>query len=329
MQSFADIEQLLNGYRQSRTLLTAVELDIFTAIGPAPATATAVASRLQTDPRATAALLDALASLGLLLKKRGAYQNASEAKRFLDTASPECRRAGLLHAVNRWETWGTLTEAVRRGRCILPPGMEASTPEWSQAFIDAMHTRAQAKVPEVLAAVPPRSVHRILDIGGGSGALSIAYTKANPKLHAVLLDLTQVLPFAKAYLRAAGMEKRVTLRAGDLHRSRLGTGFDLVILSAICHLFGPAENKALLRRAHRTLCPGGRILIRETILDADRAGPPAAALFNLQMLTATRHGAAYTEQELRGWLHEAGFEKIRRSPRTGSLLIAKNTPDKP
>jgi cyclopropane fatty-acyl-phospholipid synthase-like methyltransferase len=109
-----------------------------------------------------------------------------------------------------------------------------------------------------------------------------------------------------------------------LRTDEFGGGYDLVLISAICHMLGVKENRDLLARVHRALAPGGRVAIQDFLLRPDKAGPRAGALFSLNMLVNTRGGASYSEEEYTAWLREAGFGEVRRVPLAGpaGVLIA-------
>ncbi|MCX7602594.1 MAG: methyltransferase, partial [Bryobacteraceae bacterium] len=132
-------------------------------------------------------------------------------------------------------------------------------------------------------------------------------------------DLEPVIRIAERHIRAEGLQGRIVTRAGDLTRDEFGSGYDLILLSAICHMLGPEENLGLFRRCFRALAPGGRLLIRDFILEPDRISPPHAALFAVNMLIGTRSGSTYTEEEYASWLKEAGFAAVRRE---GAELIS-------
>jgi len=153
---------------------------------------------------------------------------------------------------------------------------------------------------------------KMLDVGGGSGAYSIAFAQASPALRAEILDVGDVVPIARRHIAEAGLEDRVTVREGDLGSSDFGTGFDLVLISAICHMLSEDENRALVAKTHAALGAGGRMVISDFILDPDRDGPRMAAMFALNMLVGTRHGNTYTEAEYAAWMRDAGFSGIRR-----------------
>jgi predicted O-methyltransferase YrrM len=229
----------------------------------------------------------------------------------------------MMHAVYLWDRWSALSECVRQGR---PPdlGRRQRSPQQTEAFIAAMHANAAERAPALVRAVGAAQVRRMLDVGGGSGAYAIAFAKANPELQAVVLDRAEVLPIARRHIRAAGLSNRIRTQAGDLRRDELGEGFDLVLLSAICHMLSPEQNQDLLRRCWRALVSGGRVVIRDFVLDRSKTRPPRAALFSLNMLVNTDGGASYSREEYREWLKAAGFRGIRHialaDPGSGLML---------
>lgn len=304
-----ELLERINAFRESRLLLTAIELDVFTAVGEGT-TADRLAAGLATDPRATQMLLDALVAVGMLTKREGVYGNTPEAARWLSDASPHSARAALMHVANLWPSWSLLTECVRKGTSA-HAGRRSSRAE-TEAFIAMMHYNAQARAAMVVEAVGVEGLRRMLDLGGGSGAYAIAFAQAAPGLQADVLDLPRVLRIARRYIEAAGLTGRVRTIVGDLGQDSYGRGYDLVFISAICHMLDPKENRVMLRKCFRALAPGGRVVIQDFILDPEKTGPRAAALFSLNMLVRTRAGASYSEPEYRSWLAEAGFSEVTR-----------------
>ncbi len=303
-------EQLLerlNAFRESRVLLTAIELDAFTAVGDG-AGAHEIAARLGTDPRATEMLLDALVATGMLSKRERRYFNLP-ASRWLRRDTPESARDALMHIVNLWNRWSLLTECVRKGTCVRPRRRSRAQIE---AFIAMMDYNARQRAPMVVEAIGLEGVRRVLDLGGGSGAYAIAFAQASPELEVEIMDLAPVLRIARRHIEQAGLGERVRTRVGDLRQPSYGTGYDLVFISAICHMLDPEENRAMLRKAHAALRAGGRVVIQDFILEPDRTAPRHAALFALNMLVNTPGGATYTEAEYRQWLEEAGFHPVNR-----------------
>jgi SAM-dependent methyltransferase len=152
----------------------------------------------------------------------------------------------------------------------------------------------------------------MLDVGGGSAAYSIAFARASATLRAEILDLPTVLPIAQGHVREAGLADRVTTRAGDLRTDDFGSGYDLVLLSSICHMLGPEENRDLVSRAARALAPAGRVVVSDFLLDEDGTAPRQAVLFSINMLVGTPSGRSYRESEYGAWLRAAGLVDVAR-----------------
>jgi SAM-dependent methyltransferase len=309
MQLPEDFNELVRGFMESRAVLTALELNLFTAIGSGT-TASEVAAKTGTDARATEMLLNALVSLELLEKRDNRFFNGSVAAQFLTDTSPDNARTGLMHIANLWNTWSTLTECVRAGTSVASRQTTPRSDDATRAFIAAMDHNASERAPLVVRAVG-NDVRRMLDLGGGSGAYSIAFAKANPEMTAEVFDTSAVLPLTQEYVRKAGLESRISTRCGDLRTDSFGSGYDLIFLSAIAHMFSPDENRSLLRRACDALVPGGKLVLQDFILEPDKTAPKFAAIFSLNMLVNTEGGASYSEAEYTDWLHEAGFTEVR------------------
>ena len=314
-----ELAQSIRGFQESRVILTALELNLFTAIGSG-ATAAQAAAAAGTDARATEMLLNALASLDLVRKDGVVFHNAPVAARFLAAGSPDSARMAMLHTARLWHRWSGLTECVRTGTATPDERGAEST----EAFIAAMHNNARQRAAQLVLAVGA-GANRMLDVGGGSGAYAIAFAKANPQLRAEVFDQPTVLAIAERHIREAGLEERISTRAGDLRTDEFGGGYDLVLISAICHMLGVDENRNLLARVDRALAEGGRVAIQDFLLRADKTGPRAGALFSLNMLVNTRGGASYSEDEYTAWLREAGFGDVRRVPLAGpaGVLVAR------
>ncbi len=314
-----DLNEMARGFMASRVLLTALELDVFTLIGNGTSAAD-VAREIKADPRATEMLLNALVSLKLLQKANGTFQNTVATARYFVAGSPDNHRPALMHTAHLWQTWSTLTEAVKAGTRVTERRSDDHVP----AFIAAMDRNARDRAAQVVKAVGTEGVRRMLDLGGGSGAYSIAFARAVPNLCSDIVDLADVLPLAQSYIENAGLADRISVSAGNMLTAPLGTGYDLVLLSAICHMFSPAQNQQLLRRAYEALASKGRLVVSDFILNPEKTAPRQAALFSLNMLVNTEGGASYSEPEYDAWLRGAGFAEVRRVHMAGpaSLMIA-------
>ena len=316
------LDQMIRAYMPSRCLLTALELDIFTAVGGG-AKAEQIGAKIHANARAVAMLLNALVSLGMLSKSGDNYKNTAESARFFVQGSKDNHRNGLLHLANIWHRWSTLTDAVRRGTHI--PIDRDQTPEWTESFIAAMQRNSKDRAPLVVKALGTNGVRRLLDLGGGSGAYSIAFAKASADVRCDILDVPEVVPLSAEYVSKAGVSGQISLRAGDMLHDDFGSGYDLVMLNAICHMFSEEQNQDIFRRAIKALAPNGRLAVQDFILNADKTGPQQATLFSLNMLVATDSGASYSEPEYTRWMKDAGFTDVSRInlPGPSSLLVGR------
>ena len=314
------LDQMIRGYWPSRCLLTALELDIFTAVGEG-ANAEETGTKVGANARSVAMLLNALVSLGLLTKAGDLYKNTPESARYFVQGSKDNHRDGLLHIANIWHSWSTLTDSVRRGTCI-PRDRDCSA-QSTRNFIDAMQRNAKDRAPLLVKALDTSGVRRILDLGGGSGAYSIAFAKASPDIKCEILDVPEVLPITNEYVGKAGVSGQINLRPGDMLQDDFGFGYDLVMLNAICHIFSEEQNQELFRRAHKALAPQGRLVVQDFILNPEKTGPQQAALFSLNMLVNTEAGASYSEPEYTDWMKAAGFAEVHRInlPGPSALIV--------
>jgi len=320
------INEAVRAFMPARAILTALELDLFTAVANGASSAH-LANRLRSDPRATEMLLNVLVSLNYLEKQKSTYYNTPSSARFFVTGSPDNARPALLHTANLWHTWSTLTDAVNAGTAV---AHRARTAEGVIAFIAAMDRNANERAGAVVKAVTNAhsGFRRMLDLGGGSAAYSIAFVRAHDGLHSEILDLPEVVPLTQEYIRKADLSDRISARAGDMLTAALGENFDLILISAICHMFSVKENRGLIQRAAQALAPGGFLVIQDFVLDAEKTAPSFAALFSLNMLVGTRAGASYSEPEYTTWLAEAYLTNIRhvRLPGPASLMLAQRHP---
>jgi hypothetical protein len=326
----APILDTIYAFRNSRILLTASELDLFTVLEGSRQTSAEVAQVLQTDKRATDRLMDALCAMGYLQKRDGMFSNAPLAARFLVKGKPEYL-AGIMHSVSLWKTWSTLTDAVRAGTAVMVRhDVNDRGEDWLDAFIGAMHARAFRQAPAVVKCVDLKGVHRVLDVGGGSGAFAMAFVRARRDIRAVVFDLPNVVPLTRNYIEAQILSEKIETHAGDYTVDSLGSGYDLAFLSAIIHSNSVEVNKQLFSKVANALNANGQIVVQDHIMDEDRTAPLAGAFFSLNMLVGTKAGDTFTEQEVRGWMKDAGFKNVRRkrSPLGNDLMIGRKDSDR-
>lgn len=317
-----DLMQNIRGFQESRVILTAVELNVFTAVGQGTS-AESVARTLGTNARATEMLMNALVALGLLTKSGVIFHNSPLSQRYFADVSPDFARPGLMHIVHLWKRWSTLTDCVRAGTAVSQQEPAERGEDWTQAFIAAMDRNAAERAPLVVKAIGTQGVKRMLDVGGGSAAYSIAFARASEDLRVDLLDLFSVIPIAQSNIERGGLAERIATRAGDLRSDSLGRGYDLVFVSQICHMLSLEENQSLVDRCWAATAQGGRTVIQDFILEPDKTAPKSAALFALNMLVGTRAGSTYSAEEYKEWMKRSGFPEVKhvRLPGPSSLIM--------
>ncbi len=311
-------------FRESRILLTAYELGIFTLLEGKSKTSQEISEILETDPRATDRLMDALCAMGLLIKKNNKFWNSVTAGEYLVKGKP-AYLSNLMHSVHLWDAWSTLTEAVRHGGSVSSKEIKERGDTWLQAFIAAMHQRAVRQAPATVSLLDLSGVKRVLDVGGGSGAFAMAFARADENITATVFDLPAVVPLTCQYIEAEGLQKKVRTRPGDYMNDPLGNGYDLIFLSAIVHSNSPEQNTELIGKCTAALNSGGSVVVQDFVMDEDRTRPAQGALFSLNMLVGTETGDTYTEGEIRGWMETAGLSGITRqeTPFGVSMIIGR------
>ncbi len=305
------ILKLARQFMESRILLSAAEMNLFTLLDGRPSTAEDLAGRLAADLRGLTILLDALTAMGLLSKQEGIYRCAPDAAPFLTDRSSRSVLPMILHAAHLWERWSSFTPIVKGKGASEAAASSARTADEIRAFIGAMHVVGTALAEKIAAAIQPGSARNLLDVGGASGTYTIAFLQAAPEMEATLFDRPAVIQIARERLAEAGMLDRVRLEAGDFYEEELPGGHDLALLSAIIHQNSTGQNVALFRKVLRALLPGGRMIIRDHVMEPGRTAPRDGAVFAVNMLVNTAGGSTYTFEEIKDGLEEAGFSRVR------------------
>ena len=321
----SQLMEMINGFRISRTILTACELGLFNCLDGEPASSVDVARLLGTNPRATDRLMNALVVIGLLMKSGSLFSNSAFSDRHLVTTSPEYL-GGIPHYINLWNTWNALTPALTAGTSVVLNNTIQDRPsEWQESFIAAMHMRGIPQAKEVAAVLSLPLQGKILDVGGGSGVFSFRFIRESPGLHAVVFDLPAIIPITNRYIREEGLEHFVSTLAGDYLRDDFGNDFELVFMSAIIHINSPEENRQLILRGANALRAGGQLIVLDHIMNEDRTEPAVGAFFALNMLVGTLHGDTYTRSEIESWMEQAGLSDIRLQTTPSGIQLMTGT----
>lgn len=309
------IFQILHGRWAVQVLQSAVELDVFSKMGAGAQDATAVAKALDADTHATEVLLNALCSLGFLLKKDGRYQLNELSQNYLVKSSP-LYIGGFVAHDHVAEFWKNLPETIRTGKPASAVNQQAHAedffPNLAAGIFPLSYSTAHDVVSQLkLNELPAAS--RALDIAAGSGVWSIPLAQQNKNVHVDALDFPAVLKVTKDFAEREGVAGQYSYIEGGWRNCRIESDrYDVIFLGHILHSEGMEESAALLKECYRALRPGGKIVIAEMIGYDDYSGPPSAQLFAVNMLIMTQKGCIFSVKELSDMLTSEGFKNPER-----------------
>jgi len=315
-------------YQDSAVLLAGAELEVFDALHAKPAGAEELSRRLSCGRRGLTTLLDALAARRVIEKGGSTYSLPAGLEAFLTRAGSQSVLSMLQHQANCLRNWAQLARVVKTGRpAERTPSVRGQAGD-QESFIGAMDNISGPMAAQVIRGVQPLRFEHLLDIGGASGTWTIAFLRACPSGRATLFDLPHVIPMAQRRLAHAGLGDRVALVPGDFMVDPLPPGADLAWVSAIVHQNSREQNGMLFQKVFQALVPGGRIAIRDVVMEPDRTKPVAGALFAINMLVATEGGGTFTFEELREDLESAGFRDpaVLRPDQGMSAIVAGTKP---
>ncbi|HEY2432821.1 MAG TPA: methyltransferase [Vicinamibacterales bacterium] len=316
----------------AKTLLSAVEIGVFTELAGGPAAFEALRARLGLHPRSARDFLDTLVALGLLQREGDRYANAPETDFFLDKRKPSYV-GGILEMANHrlYPFWGHLTEAIRSGlpqnevRSGGPAMFETlySDPARLKEFLAAMSGISRGANMAIARALPWSGYRTFVDVGTAQGDLATQVARANPHLRGMGFDLPQVGPIFEEYVKAAGVADRLSFVPGSFFDNPLPEA-DVVMMGHILHDWDLPTKKMLIAKAYQALPAGGSLVVYEAIIDDDRSKNAFGLMMSLNMLIETPGGFDYTGANCAGWMKDAGFTKTRVEPLVGpdSMVVA-------
>ncbi len=308
------ILEVVRGFQPACVVIAGADLDVFSILRARPMTAARLAVKIKGDTRAATVLLDALAALGALAKGPGRtpFYSVPPALAGVLTETGAHGMLGMIrHQGNCLRKWGELAGVVLSGKpAARRPSVRGAAGDL-HSFIQAMHEVSEPLAGPLISSLGPLRFSRLLDLGGASGTWTIRFLRLNARARATIFDLPEVIPMARRTIKKAGLADRVDFAAGSYHADAMPKGHDLAWVSAIAHQNSRAQNRAMFAKVFAALDPGGRILIRDVVVDASRTRPVAGALFAVNMLVGTPGGATFTFKELQEDLTRAGFEKVK------------------
>jgi O-methyltransferase domain/Dimerisation domain len=309
----------------AKTLLTAIELGVFTELASGPEAYEGLRTRLGLHPRSARDFFDTLVALGFLSRIDGRYSNTAATDLFLDRKKPSYV-GGILEMANArlYPFWGSLTEALKTG---LPqnevksggPGMFETLyadPARLKQFLEAMTGISRGANMAIARQFPWAGYRTYVDVGTAQGDLAAQIALANPHLTGQGFDLPEVGPIFADYAKGLGLSGRLTFAPGSFFTNPLPKA-DVVLMGHILHDWDLSEKKMLVVKAYEALPKGGALVVYESIIDNDRSKNAFGLMMSLNMLIETTGGFDYTGADCEGWMKEAGFTSTRTEPLIG------------
>jgi hypothetical protein len=312
------------GFWGSKTLLSAVELGVFTELGQGPKDLTSLGQRLGIHSRSARDFLDALVALGFLQREGESYSNTPDTDLFLDKAKPSYL-GGLLEMANArlYPFWGSLTEALRTGA----PQNEAKAGEdfWAVLYADSArlkefaHAMTGVSMGSAIAIAekfPWPKYETLIDIGTAAGNLPVQVALRHPHITGGGTDLPQLESIFNEFVAAHGLQNRLRFQANDFMNEALPQA-EVLAMGHILHDWGLNEKKMLIGKAYEALPTGGALIVYDAMIDDDRRSNAFGLLMSLNMLIETEAGFDYTGADCCSWMREAGFREAYVEPLVG------------
>ena len=314
----AKIMQLGTGFWGSKTLLSAIELRLFTELAKGALDAAALTKRLQLHPRSARDFFDALVALGMLKRTGQRYANTAETALFLDRAKPSYV-GGILEMCNArlYRFWGSLTEGLRTGKAQNEVntgedffGTLYADPQRLEGFLKAMTGLSIGPAQVIAKKFPWKKYHTFVDVGCAQGGVAVEIVLAHKHLMGGGMDLPVVQPIFEAYAKDRCVAQRLRFHPGDFFKDPLPKS-DVIIMGHILHDWNLDEKMMLLRKAYDAVPANGALIVHEALIDDARKQNAFGLLMSLNMLIETHGGFDFTGADCRKWMKDVGFKRTQ------------------
>ncbi len=308
------IEKIATSVYQPFALLAGMQLDLFSALKDGPMSAEQIAANLGVASAKLKPLLYALVVAGYLTVDGEVFGNTDAANRYLVKSSPSW--VGDIHELlsTMWNAALKTAESIRTGSPQAKLDYSDMSQDDLRQFFRGEHPYAVEYGQDLVKRYDFSAYSRLLDVGGGSGGLAIAVTEACPHIQATVVDLPKITPVTKIYIDEADAGNRVKVVAADVVRDPLPGSYDAAVMSAFIQVLSPNDARSAIQNVSKVMNPDGEIYIRGYgIIDDSRTSPQKLVGFNLVYINVYDQGQAYTEQQHKDWLEEAGFGDFMRT----------------
>jgi O-methyltransferase domain/Dimerisation domain len=307
------------GFWAAKTLLSAVEMGVFTELGKRAENLETLQGRLGLHPRSARDFLDALVALGFLRRENGTYANTPVTDFYLDKHKPSYI-GGFLEMANQrlYAHWSHLTEALRTGKQQneardgggSPFEALYADPARLKTFLGAMTGISRGSNQAIAEKIPWKQYRTFADVGTAQGDLAVQIALANEHLNGFGYDLAEVGPIFEEYVEQHHLSERLRFHAGNFFQDALPR-VDVITMGHILHDWNLEEKKMLLSKAHAAVNAGGAVVIYEAMIDDERSQNAFGLMMSLNMLIESPGGFDFTGADCVGWMKEVGFREAR------------------
>src|SRR3989440_8594761 len=288
-----------------------------------------VAGETGASARALGILMNALVGLGLLKKNRqGKYSLTPESAAFLLSKRPGTH-AGFFGAIapQLISRWVRLSDIVREGRPAVAVNQETEGTEFFSQLVEniiPMSYPPAQTLGDHLQLSKTKDEIRVLDLAAGSGIWGIALAEKSPRVYVTAVDWAGMIPTTKRITQKFGVSDRFNYIEGDILETNFGSGYDIATLGHILHSEAEERSRQLLKKTFSALKPGGIIAVAEWLVNDKRTEPTHSLMFAVQMLVNTAKGETFSFNEIKSWLEDGGFRKVRKleAPGPSPLILA-------
>ncbi|WP_424534034.1 methyltransferase [Sphaerisporangium viridialbum] len=323
---------LANGAKAMDVVEAALELGVLDALEPAEVTVAEMSTRLGLVPGRLYKMLDCLESLGLV-RSRSAGDDPFLARYTAVSGLKEAALAvagpGALERDRDRYPWrvlhGSLPD-VLRGTLSIPASDFGWPPDETQlAGFERSMAAGLGPFAETFRSHAPRlfgaSAFRHLDVGGGDGTLASALLPYSPALRVDVFNLPSAEPLVDRVRRDSGQEDRLGFVGGDFLNGPLPRGYDGMSFVRVLHDWPVPTARALLRKAHEALEPGGRVMICEEFRTPERLAGQFFWSYFLMGVDAC-HSRLYDIEHYTRLLAGTGFVEITVLPGPVEVILA-------
>lgn len=311
-----DVSKIAFGFMASKALFAGLHIDVFTLLAQKPKNAPEIASETNVPANRITTLLTALTSIGLIDRNDTVYSNAPAANMFLSRESKHEFGDYLRYQIDKqmYPFLSQLNEVIDGS--LDPDAVDSyqhwmSDPEQASIYSEAQHAGSLGPGRTLARLIDLSDAHNLLDVGGGTGAMSIRLLEAYPNLVSTIIDFPNVSEIGWRFVTEAGMVDRIRYIPGNALQAEWPTEQDAILMSYLFSGIPGSEVPRIIDYTFECLADGGHIMVHDFMVEDDRTGPPMAALWQLQHMAFTPDARSVTPGWLKERLKDVGFVDIR------------------